>query len=280
MHIKSQDLVNSHKSVDQLNLIQHQSSHPVGLCPMKGNAMSKDTQNTLNLKDARIAGALYLTIAICGGFSIGYVPSQIVMAGDAATTASNLMGQVGLFRMGVLADSAVILLEIAITVILYQMFRTTSPRLSQIAMVSRFGMIVVMGINLLLWVMPYVLMSQPTGLNPADTLAFAQIFFEAHALGIYVWQLFFSAHLLALGWIILRSKLVPHLLGWGLFIGAFGYLIQGLVELTFTDVAALDITIIGLLTIVTLSELGFGLWLLIRGQRGNAAQSISTPQTV
>jgi hypothetical protein len=246
---------------------------------MKGNEMSKDTQNTLNVKDARVAGALYLTIAVCGGFSIGYVPSQIVVAGDAATTAANLMGQLGLFRLGLLADSAVILLEIAITVILYQMFRTTSPRLSLIAMVSRLGMIVVMGINLLLWVMPYVLLTQPMVLNPADSQAFAQIFFEAHALGIYVWQLFFGAHLLALGWIILRSKLVPHLLGWGLLIGAFGYLIQGLVKLTFTDVAALDITIIGLLTIVTLSELGFGLWLLIRGLRGNTAQSILTRQT-
>ena len=108
---------------------------------MKVNPMSKDTQNTLNLKDARIAGALYLTIAVCGGFSIGYVPSQIVVAGDVATTAANLMEQLGLFRLGVLADSAVILLEIAITVILYQMFRTISPRLALIAMVSRLGML-------------------------------------------------------------------------------------------------------------------------------------------
>ena len=45
--------------------------------------MPTDTQNTLNPKDARIAGALYLTIAVCGGFSIGYVPAQIVVAGDA-----------------------------------------------------------------------------------------------------------------------------------------------------------------------------------------------------
>jgi hypothetical protein len=245
---------------------------------MKGNAMSKETQNTLNLKDARIAGALYLTIAVCGGFSIGYVPSQNVVAGNTATTAANLLGQLGLFRLGVLADSAVILLEIAITVTLYQMFRTISPWLALIAMVSRLAIIVVMGINLLLWVMPYVLLTQPMGLNPTDSQAFAQIFFEMHALGIYVWQLFFGAHLLALGWVILRSRLVPYLLGWGLFIGAFGYLVQGLVELTFTDVAALDITIIGLLVIVTLSELGFGLWLLIRGLRGNTAQSISTPQ--
>ena len=99
-------------------------------------------------------------------------------------------------------------------------------------------------------------------------------------MGIYVWQIFFGAHLLALGWIILRSQLVPHLLGWGLLIGAFGYLIQGLVELTFTDLATLDIMIIGLLVIVTLSELGFGLWLLVRGLRGAASQRNSTPQTV
>lgn len=242
--------------------------------------MTNDIQNPLHPKDARNAGALYLTIAICGGFSIGFVPSQIVVASDATATAANLMDQLGLFRLGVLADSAVILLEIAITVILYQMFHSVSPRLAMIALVSRLGMIVVMGINLLLWVMPYVLLSQPMGFDPTSSQAFAQVFFEAHALGIYVWQIFFGAHLLALGWIILRSQLVPHLLGWGLLIGAFGYLIQGLVELTFTDLAALDIMIIGLLVIVTLSELGFGLWLLVRGLRGAASQRNSTPQTV
>lgn len=232
--------------------------------------MTKDTQTTLDPRDARNAGALYLIIAVCGGFSIGYVPSQIVVAGDATATAANLMDQLGLFRLGVLADSAVILLEIAITTVLYQMFHTVSPRLALIAMVSRLGMIIVMGFNLLLWVMPYVLLSQPTGLDPTDSQAVAQVFFEAHALGIFVWQLFFGAHLLALGAIILRSQLVPHLLGWGLFIGAFGYLIQGLIELTFTDVAAVDITIIGLLVIVTFSEIGFGLWMLVRGLRSIA----------
>lgn len=242
--------------------------------------MSKDIQNSLNLKDARIAGALYLTIAVCGGFSIGYVPSQIVEAGDAPGTIVNLMKQLGLFRLGVLADSAVILLEIVITVILYLMFRTKSPRLALIAMVSRFGMIVVMGANLLFWVMPYALLAQPMGVSFTDNQAFVQIFFEAHRLGVFVWQLFFGAHLLALGCIIVRSKQVPHLLGWGLFIGAFGYLIQGLAELTFIDVATLDITIIGLLAIVTLSELGFGLWLLIRGLRGTPPQSIPSSQTV
>ena len=242
--------------------------------------MTKDSLSTFNPRDARIAGTLYLTIAVCGGFSIGYVPSQIVVAGDAATTAANLIEQLGLFRLSVIADSAVILLEIAITVILYQMFHVVSPRLALIAMISRLGMIAVMGFNLLLWVMPYVLLTQPMGLDQIESQVFAQVFFEAHALGIFVWQLFFSAHLLALGWIILRSQLVPHLLGWGLFIGAFGYLIQGLVKLTFTDVAALDIAVIGLLVIVTLSELSFALWLLVRGLSGTASQPNPRSHTV
>ena len=140
------------------------------------------------------------------------------------------------------------------------------------------GLIVVMGFNLLLWVMPYVLLSQSTGFGPDESQAFAQVFFKAHVFGIFVWQLFYGAHLLALGLILLRTRLVPHLLGWGLFIGAFGYLIQGLVELTFTNVFALDIAIIGLLVIVTISELGFAVWLLVQGLRAPVRHPNPAPQ--
>lgn len=236
----------------------------------------QENQITLNPKDARLAGALYLTIAACGAFSIGYVPSQIVVSGDTVSTTANLIDRLGLFRLGVVADSAVILLEIAITVILYQMFREASPRLALIALISRLAMIVVMGLNLLLWVMPYVVLTQQVGLEPTNAQPLAQVFFEVHALGVFVWQLFFGAHLLALGWAILRTKLAPQLLGWGLFTGAFGYLIQGLIELTFTDIATLDIFAIGMLVIVTISELGFGFWLLVQGLRGKESQSNPT----
>lgn len=215
---------------------------------------------------ARTAGGLYLAIAICGGFSIGYVPMQIV-TGDAATSSANLLANAGLFKLGVLADSAVILFELAITAILFHMFWQVGPKTAMIALISRAGMIMVMGINLLLWVMPYILLTRSTGSDTGNLHALVQFCFDAHAMGVFVWQLFFGMHLLALGWLILKSSAVPDLLGWGLFIGAFGYLIQGLVELTFTDIAALDYSIIGLLVIVTISELSFGLWLLIRGGR-------------
>jgi hypothetical protein len=237
--------------------------------------MTDNLQTQLDPTEACTAGALYLAIAVCGGFSIGYVPTQIVAAGDASSSAANLLNQQGLFRLGVLADSAVILLELAITVILYQMFRQISPKLAMIAMISRARMITVMGINLLLWVVPYLLLTTPSELAVQQSRELAQMFFNMHDLGIFVWQLFFGVHLLALGWIILRSALVPHLLGWSLFVGAIGYLAQGLVELTFTDIAVLDLIIIGLLVIVTLSEIGFALWLLFRG----SWQTVTHPKT-
>lgn len=224
---------------------------------------------------ARTAGALYLAIAVCGGFSIGYVPMQIV-AGDGATSGANLLANQGLFKLGVVADSLVILFELAITAILYQMFRHIGPKMAMVALISRAGMITVMGINLLLWVMPYTLLTGDNDWTSGQQNVLIQLFFDAHATGVFVWQLFFGTHLVALGWLILKSNVVPHLLGRGLFIGAFGYLLQGIVELTFTDIAVLDYSYIALLVIVTLSEVGFGLWLLIRGGR-TSPQTILTP---
>ncbi|MEP3945791.1 DUF4386 domain-containing protein [Ascidiaceihabitans sp.] len=215
---------------------------------------------------AHTAGALYLAIAVCGGFSIGFVPMQIV-ATDAATSAANLMANQGLFKIGIIADGLVILFELAITAILYQMFRNVGPKMAMVALISRAGMISVMGINILLWVLPYMLLTGENSWDVAQQQDLVQIFFDAHATGVFVWQLFFGMHLLALGWLALKSDVVPQILGRGLFIGAFGYLLQGIIELTFTDVAALDYTYIALLVIVTISEISFGLWLLIRGGR-------------
>jgi hypothetical protein len=47
--------------------------------------MSLSKQNT-----ARLAGIYYLIIAITGFYGIMYVPSKIMVKGDAATTFNNL----------------------------------------------------------------------------------------------------------------------------------------------------------------------------------------------
>lgn len=87
-------------------------------------------------------------------------------------------------------------------------------------------------------------------------------------MGVYVWQLFFSLHLLAIGTIILRFSLFPKGLGWMMGIGALGYLLEGLSKLTNFENVILSWAIIGLLVVVTLGELAFAIWLIAKGQVG------------
>ena len=217
---------------------------------------------------ARIAGLLYLVIAVFGMFAIGYVPSVIIEAGDATTTANNLLANMGLFQMGIFGDVVVLLTEVVLTVMLYVMFKPVSSTLSLVAAWSRLAMVLVMAVNLLINIMPIVLLSGSEYLSVfelAELQAVAMLFIEAHQLGIYVWQLFFGMHLVALGYMIIKSDLFPRILGWMMFVGSFGYSIQGLANVMHIENAVLTYAIIGLLTVVTIGELAFAFWLLIKG---------------
>ena len=49
---------------------------------------------------ARVSGFLYLLIIVGGLFSLLYVPSTLIVPGDAGATASNIVASKSLFRLG------------------------------------------------------------------------------------------------------------------------------------------------------------------------------------
>ena len=222
---------------------------------------------------ARIAGLLDLIIAVFGAFAIGYVPSIIIEAGDAATTANNLLSNKALFNMGIFGDIVVLLVEVVLTAMLYVMFKPVNLTLSLIAAWSRLAMVLVMAINLLFNIMPVVLLSDAEYLSAFETAQLqsaALVFFDAHALGIYVWQLFFTVHLVALGTLIIKSDLLPRILGWMIIVGSFGYFIQAITHLMHIQNDVISMIYIGLLVVVTISELSVAFWLLIKGIKTSA----------
>ncbi len=52
----------------------------------------------------KIAGVLYLLIAVLAGFVHFYVPGELFVSGDAGTTASKILAFQGLFRMGIATE--------------------------------------------------------------------------------------------------------------------------------------------------------------------------------
>ena len=53
---------------------------------------------------ARIAGVLYLVNGVTGFFGIFYVPSRLMVSGNAAATAKNILASERLFRLGIVSE--------------------------------------------------------------------------------------------------------------------------------------------------------------------------------
>ena len=52
----------------------------------------------------RFAGLLYVLTSIVGFFAMGYVPSKLIVHGNAAATANNIVASETLFRLGIAGE--------------------------------------------------------------------------------------------------------------------------------------------------------------------------------
>lgn len=234
----------------------------------------KTIQRRFNLNAAKIAGALYLTIAVLGGFSIMYVPGEIINLADPEATIKNLTSQQSLFRLGVAADILTFMIEIVLTMILYQLFKGVNKTLARIAILARFAMIIIMGINLVVYTTPLFMVSNPalSALFDQDQMnATIMLLFNMHQNMILLWGLFFGFHVLILGFLVYASGDYPKLLGSLLLIGSFGYLLESFAHFALPANTTISAIVVGLLIVVVIGELSFAFWLLIKGATSKVA---------
>jgi hypothetical protein len=165
--------------------------------------MTNRTAGTSPLVYARIAGLLLLILVVLGPFSLIYVRSTLIVPGDATATADNIMASKWLFRVGIVSDSLISLIEIVLTVLLYVLLRPVSRTLSLIAAFARLAMAVIQGINLLPYFIALLLLSGAGYLRvfePDQLDTHALLFLNANQYGVYIWQLIFGLHLFVLGY--------------------------------------------------------------------------------
>ena len=215
-------------------------------------------------KTARIAGALILIIAVFAPFSMLYVPSTLIVPEDTTATANNIIASEGLFRASIASDSIVFLLEIVLTVVLYELLKPVNKTLSLIAAFSRLAMAVIQGINLLNHFIPLLLLSGAdylTVFRPDQLHALVLLFLDVHENVALLWGLFFGLHLFFLGYLVFKSGYIPRLVGVLLFVASLCYLAQSFGNILVPQYEAMFATI-GFLSMV---ELALPLWLLIKG---------------
>lgn len=222
-----------------------------------------DSKSTL----ARIAGALYLVLAVCGGFSELYVRSGLRVPGDPAATARNIAESATLLRVGFATDLVNITCFLLTGLALYALLGRVH-RVAAVAMLACNAVCVaVMSVNMLNHAAAVTAATDPghaAALGAETSRALSAFFLEMHGYGYAVAQIFFGLWLLPLGYLVLVSGYFPRWLGVLLMVGCAGYL----AGIPFTYVipgADIWATIVTLPAFV--AELSLIGWLLIKGVR-------------
>ncbi|RAO78170.1 DUF4386 domain-containing protein [Dyella jiangningensis] len=215
---------------------------------------------------ARSAGLLYLLIIVFGGFAEGFVMNSLVVAGDAAATAHNILASPGLWNLSVAGNLLVPVLAVAQTWIFYLLLR---PVNRQLVLLSVFLMLVSLSVEavsklFLLAVMPILTGGHhPGAFEPLQAPALAHLSLVLHDIAFNIALIFFGLGCLVDGYLIIKSRYLPKLIGLLMQLAGLSYLIAcfaALLAPTFADSITPAILLPALI-----GETSFCLWLLIKG---------------
>lgn len=211
-------------------------------------------------RTARLAGGLYLAMAPFGFFGILYVPSVLLVPGDAATTARNIMASECLFRSGTVSHLIGQIIFIFLVLALYRLLKPVNKDHAVLMVVLALLGIPITFLNEVHHLAALRLLSSAddAAFTSTQLQAQAMLFLDMRRSGILVTQVFWGLWLLPLGFLVFRSGFLPKLLGILLVIGGAGYLVDWGTQLLFPGLPTISqFTFIG--------ELLFPLWLLIKG---------------
>jgi hypothetical protein len=215
---------------------------------------------------ARIGGVLYLAIIVFGAFAEGFVTNKLVVSGDAAATAHNILASPDLWRLGVAADLIVVLCAVPLLWIEYLLLRPVSKNLVLLAVLFNLVSLAVEAISklFLLAVMPtlgdadYLRAFEPRQLQILASLAL-----KSHDIAFNIALIFFGFTCLVNGYLIFQSGYLPKLIGILMQLAGLSYLTACFAAL-FAPAFA-DLIIPAVLIPPLIGESSFCLWLLVKG---------------
>jgi len=216
-------------------------------------------------KDARIAGGLYLLIALTAPFSLKYVPSTLIVPGSAVATAQKILANETLFRMGMAANLVSMTVFLLVVVRLYRLFRGVSQTQAALMAILVLVSIPVSLVTVMSELAALTLFRGPAYLaafDPRQAEALAMLFLSLRRAGLIVEQAFWGLWLFPFGWLVVKSRFLPRILGILLLVNGFAYVCVSFTALLAPDYSA----VVGRWAFVPmLGELWVMLWLLIKG---------------
>ena len=217
-------------------------------------------------KKARIAGTLYLLLAITSIFGLVYVPAKIIVKHDTLATINNIIGSPTLYQIGILSNMVYLVVFIFLVLAFYDLFYIVNRKLA-ISMVAIVLVAIPFAFVLELIRSAPLLLLQGNGFLqtlPKNHLhALVQLFLNLSEFGSYMVLVFWGLWLLPLGLLVLKSKFLPGIFGYLLIMGCIGYSITSIVYIYSPTIGR---SIFSIATLPgAIAEVTIIPWLIIKG---------------
>jgi len=202
-----------------------------------------------------------------GFFAMMYVPSKLIVHGNAAATASNISAHETLFRLGIAGELVGYAGFIFVALALYDLFKGVNRWHASLMVILLVVQIPIAFLNELNYIAALVLVRGADFLSifeKPQREALAMLFLNLHFHGYVVNEIFWGLWLFPLALLVYRSRFLPRFLGVWLALGGFAWVILSLTGVlgpqyydkvfTYSQPAAFG-------------ELAFMFWLLIKGAK-------------
>lgn len=212
---------------------------------------------------ARMAGVLFLISLVAGGLGEAYIPSRIIVSGDAAATVANITNFNLLYRLGFAVFLVESLCDIAIVLIFYALLRPVSRELSLLA--AFFGLVgtAIFAVGELFYLAPTLILGNAAYLKTfsQDQLnALVQLSVRFGSFAAMATTAYYGMSWLVRAYLIFRSGYLPKFLAVLMAIGGLGFVVRN-----FLLILAPAYASTWLLVLMFPGGLGLAVWLLVKG---------------
>jgi hypothetical protein len=216
---------------------------------------------------ARVAGLFWFLSAVATGFGLLYVRSRLVVFGDAAETARNLLAHELLFRAGVFTNIVSQLLYLLLGLALFRLFREVDRTLSTALLAFSAVTVAVAVVNTVFNFGALLVLERPEVVAVFDAdqrAALMMVLLRLNNAGQGVLEVFWTPWSFTLGLLVLKSRLLPRVLGVLLTVASVTFLV---------NVFAALVVPWHHLPVLTTTAMAFGglsalptmFWLMVRG---------------
>ncbi len=231
---------------------------------------------TTTSRKARVAGFLYLLLAIAGPVRLIYIPTTLFVHGNAPATTSNILAHETLFRLGIISDLFCGTIIIFVTLALYRLFKNVDRYLAVLLVIlggvlpaaldyfivlnDSAALILARGVDFL------------SAFNKPQRDALVMLFLRLHDQEVLAAGIFWGLWLIPLGILAYKSRFLPRFLGAWLVVNGFAYLANSLTGLLFPEYQK---AVVSVTFPILTGEVAFLLWLLIMGAKEQSVKALT-----